>query len=302
MGAAGGDRGGGGGGGGGAPYKEPGGGDASKGLSFPQSAPCVALRPLRRVGCRGGGVGRKRAAQVRGRIVAVERDVMCVSPEGAPTRRSWREGEPFWPRSESVVILVFVLSSVQMRTRATLSAEADARNSKPCADDDDVKVKEKVREWGIGAILSTSNPSGAPGVYLCTATLLLLSISVTGVAAAPATCLTGLEGSTIMSMSAQGAQFCSRYCFVCGKGNTACNDAEIAAGTVKLIYIPISDQASQDYIKALSKKSSFCDTSDCNTVDPNFCSTRTGSAVRTEAALLTALVSALVVSVHTVLL
>jgi hypothetical protein len=153
-------------------------------------------------------------------------------------------------------------------------------------------------KWIVGKIQS----SGAQGVYLCTATLLLLSISVTGVAAAPATCLVNVQGGGTMSTSEGGAQFCSRYCFACVKGDGACNDAEIVAGTVKLIYVPILDQATQNYIKAVSKKSSFCDTSDCNTVDPNFCSTSPGSAVRTEAALLAALVSALVVSVRTVLL
>jgi hypothetical protein len=94
-------------------------------------------------------------------------------------------------------------------------------------------------KWIVGKIQS----SGAPGVYLCTATLLLLSISVTGVAAAPATCLAG-TGALTMSAPAGGAQFCSRYCFACVKGDGACDDAEIASGTVKLIYAPILDRKS----------------------------------------------------------
>ncbi len=140
----------------------------------------------------------------------------------------------------------------------------------------------------------------------CTDALLLLGLFVAGAAAAPKTCLTEAPGGGTMSVEIADAKFCVRYCFKCTPGpDTGCTDAEKNAGTVKLVYTAVADQATVDYLKAASHESKVfsCDTSDCNTAKPDFCTSSTvaGTGARTEAALFVTLAFALAACVRTVL-
>mmetsp|Transcript_42319 Transcript_42319/g.103715 ORF Transcript_42319/g.103715 Transcript_42319/m.103715 type:complete len:153 (-) Transcript_42319:263-721(-) len=144
-----------------------------------------------------------------------------------------------------------------------------------------------------------------PDWHRFTATLILLSATAAGVAAAPASCLINVSGGGTISYPApDGTLFCVRYCFKCAPGDGGCTDAEIEAKTVRAVYVPVAEQQVVDYLNVVATKVFSCDTSDCNAaVQDGYCTSSTpapSSAGTLGASLLVALASSLVACVRAV--